>query len=490
MGKDFGERSRRPRISTMAELAARLDNVRPYQRDPYTYQADAPCHQSKRPGLGDSFHFGQGKVAGLYLGCWSCGSGSDMVERIEDRFGVGIQVEWPNQNLRFKDKGVAAGPAAPRPSQPLQRLSQIRYHATPGPDVVTLQDLKDAKIWIAGWSEKKPWQQTRRGNPWAFRQSLAPQDGDLVVARFGGDGTQRLQGGGSMPIRVMPWSDLADIEDRIARQPNPTGIYPCLALSGSADYPHPTDCLIIDLDYKPDADTGAGRLFRAAMAQAMREAGAPMFASTSGTGWHAVLRMSPDYLLTVKHLGAVVRYPAREAENIGGSAFAEIFPAGTRRLILLRLGNPMANTDPTQFIPRVSWGWLKHTLQTARRLAESAPAQEETLARHDAAGILPLPPMPVGPREETKPKGAGTGETLQEIGPAPALEAQGRGPAPAGGEKGRREGNPGTPERPIPACVVAKPPWRTRRGTPGRLGLCPGDRPRPCLALRQGPDPG
>ena len=88
----FAERARWPRISTAATLSYYLRNVQAKSRGGYQYTSDAPCHESKNPGNGDSFHFGDATGGGLRISCWSCGSGSTMVERLEDQFGRGLQV--------------------------------------------------------------------------------------------------------------------------------------------------------------------------------------------------------------------------------------------------------------------------------------------------------------------------------------------------------------------------------------------------------------
>ena len=389
--KDFKERSRRPRISKAETLAQALANVREDGRAPYQYTADAPCHQSKNPGAGDSFHFGNALGGGLVVSCWSClkaggaGSAREMVERIEDRLGCGLQVRWPGSGgLRYNygAREVSAGnmrhmfgDAAPAQGQ--GRSSPVRWFATQGGETFTVQDLQETPVWLAGWSAKKPWQQRRRDGqaPYAFRQSLAPEDGNLVVARYGGDGTQRLPGGKVIPIRVRPWAPLAAILSGITRLLNPAGIFPVLALSGSTEHPSPLDVLVIDLDYAPGSDTeGVGRAFRIALAETLVQAGAPMFRSTSGNGWHALVREDADFLREAQENGTEVRFPEDPEENIGNSAFAEMFPAGTKRLVLLRWEKPMFNTDPGQVIPVVSREWLRSALLDARAKAEGREA--------------------------------------------------------------------------------------------------------------------
>ena len=85
---DLKDRARRPRIRTAAELAARLDNVRPLVRGQYQFTADAPCHTTKNPGHGDSFHFRYAPGDGIVIDSWNECTGREMAERIEDRRSV------------------------------------------------------------------------------------------------------------------------------------------------------------------------------------------------------------------------------------------------------------------------------------------------------------------------------------------------------------------------------------------------------------------
>ena len=218
----FSERSRRPRIQTAEELAPYLSHVQPCGRSPYTHTADAPCHTSKNPGFGDSFWFGDAldpsgnPFGGLVVTCWGClqkgsgpGSARAMLERVEDAFGVGIQVRWPGWDvdtgttkagygeLRYREPGFQAyGPPILRPgvfTSQLQKRdagpSTIRWFATQGPETFTLADLQATRVWIAGTSLKAPWQESRRAartagrdTPVCFRQSL--DDVDVTPGRY------------------------------------------------------------------------------------------------------------------------------------------------------------------------------------------------------------------------------------------------------------------------------------------------------------------
>ena len=468
----FSERSRRPRIQTAEELAPYLSNTQPCGRSPYTHTADAPCHTSKNPGFGDSFWFGDAldpsgnPFGGLVVTCWGClqkgsgpGSARAMLERVEDAFGVGIQVRWPGWDvdtgttkagygeLRYREPGFQAyGPPILRPgvfTSQLQKRdagpSTIRWFATQGPETFTLADLQGARVWIAGTSLKAPWQESRRAartagrdTPVCFRQSLDDVDvtpGDtrtgLEVARDGGPAICRPKKGDPtpFPVRVRPWGTLGRIVGGIAAMSNPDGVHPCLVLSGGKEHACEVDVMAVDLDYHPDQDVdGVGRAFRDALAETLAKAGAPMFGSSSGNGWHSLLRQDADFLREAQENGTDIRFPKKTADptkdDIGGSAFAELFHAGTKRLILLRWKKPLHNTAPDTVIPVVSRAWLRQALLDARSMAEGRPAEappewaesaDETTREAEAeapARKAPRTPFTVAqtaPREASEP---------------------------------------------------------------------------------------
>ncbi len=193
-------------------------------------------------------------------------------------------------------------------------------------------------------------------------------------------------------LNVYPRMALMALEERIARRPKDNDLRPCLALSGDAEHPHPLDILIIDLDYTPEADKdGVGRVFRDSLAATLKEAGAPMFSSTSGNSWHAILRMDADFVRLAREDGVEDRHPGKSEKKIGGCAVAEIFPAGAKRHVALRLGNPLDNSEEGLPIPRVSKVWLVRALNDARRVAEAGemPTQQQTYVNGDESNPDP-----------------------------------------------------------------------------------------------------
>ena len=256
-----------------------------------------------------------------------------------------------------------------------KRRSSVRFHGTQGAAALTLAQLREAKIWFAG-KGKIAWQHELRGRVHGFRHSLKSADGGLQVARFGGDGWWDRPDGRRVPITVYPWTDLPDLESRIAgynaRRRNAVEIQPCMALSGTSDIPHPNDVMVIDLDYSPSEDLDViGAAFRDGLAETLMIAGVPLFGSSSGNGWHALIREDADFLREARENGTEVRFPRDAEEKIGGAA-AELFPAGAKRHVVVRWEKARANAALDTPIPMVSREWLREALESARARAEGS----------------------------------------------------------------------------------------------------------------------
>ena len=342
----FAERSRWPRISTAATLSHYLQNVCLKTRGDYQYSADAPCHESKNPGRGDSFHFGDAPGGGLRISCWSCGAGAKMVERIEDGIGRALQVRWPNGSLRYRSNAREIQQLSPATIRG-PRASAVVFHASPREGTYTLADLCAEEIWIVGVG-KKPWQHEVDGKWCGYRHSLRPRDGGVERARYGGEAIWQPPGGEPVPLNVYPWRSRDRISEQIrVRGPYGHNVRICLSLAGEPGCPHPTDVVIIDLDYSPAADTNnLGAAFRLNLREAFTGLGVPVYGSSSGNGFHAILRMTPDWVEKNRTEGAPTRYPQERNLKVGQSAVAEIFPAGAKRQVVIRFDRPIRSALP------------------------------------------------------------------------------------------------------------------------------------------------
>ena len=370
---DFLERAKRPRITQADTLASHLANVRPAQRGDYRYTADAPCHISKNPGHGNSFHFGDAPRGGITLSCWHCGSGTEVVARIEDALGCGIQVRWPNGELRFKYKAQQEQrPVHPtaRPPAP-KEANGLVFHATVRPGPYTLADLQQEAVWFAG-ANKRAWQHGK--NPVrGFRHSLPPGNGDVRVARYGGKADWKRPDGVTVEIQVYPWMTRPELLERIAARSADSGLYPCMSLAGNADTPNPTDVVIVDFDYSPDSDTdGAGRAFRDNLKTALVYAGAPIFTSTSRNGFHGLARMDPDWVEGNRAAGCATRWPINPKEKVGNSAVAEVFPAGHRRHVVIKFERALKDYPLDTPIPVLDLAYFEAMIQRAAGLLPDA----------------------------------------------------------------------------------------------------------------------
>lgn len=124
----------------------------------------------------------------------------------------------------------------------------------------------------------------------------------------------------------------------------------------------------------------------------LKGSGAPVFSSTSGNGWHAILRINAEFIRLAREHGTEVRCPKNRDEKIGDSAAAEVFPAGARRHVVLRFSNPLSNTEDGLPIPRVSKHWLARVLDSARRNAETEEVPPPPHVNGDASSPVPERP--------------------------------------------------------------------------------------------------
>ena len=373
---DYSEKLRRwPRIESATDLDARLNNVQHVRFRDYTRRADPPCHASSS---GLSFQYGDdpGHLGAVILGCWNLGcQGPGWVARIEDALGVAIQV-WQTNKSGYGDYryrlwssgGVSAPTAGPTARRSTPPLVWDPLPATPQEgDGFTLADLWAAPVFFAGGGKTKyavTWKD-QSGRTAGYRHSQHEAYGGVQVARFGGI---------ARGVRIHPWMSYEDIQEVIDHSSGSAweGRHPCLSLSGDSVTPWPLDVGIIDADYKPDRDTKKlGAVFRDNALKWLTAQGCPAFGSTSGNGFHAVFRLASyqGRMLTPRYYGRKVRaYPLKDYFH---GARLEIFAPGDKRLVVIKKGHALGNSEDSQPLPVLTWETLLMGLEEAQAKVEN-----------------------------------------------------------------------------------------------------------------------
>ena len=99
---------------------------------------------------------------------------------------------------------------------------------------------------------------------------------------------------------ALPWMSRDDCLEVISAKGLKDTI-PAFCLSGDPDCPASHDILFLDCDYKLHLDSdGLGALVRDRVSAGMVSAGAGVFGSTSGNGWHIVCRLTLEDILNGK----------------------------------------------------------------------------------------------------------------------------------------------------------------------------------------------
>lgn len=359
---DFAEKARHwPKIASVAQLAPRLQNVKPRRYRDYSHTADPPCHDSSSK---TSFQFGDHPQGGLIVSCWACiGQGEKgWYDRLENILGVALQIRYSNGKLRYRRPGETAGPDPP-PSRLKQPAGPAAIHRREA----TLADLKKAPMWLAA-KGKAPWQglalDQGRLTAQAYRQSMddreAPGKDGLRLARYGGAATTLQPSGERKTTRIRPWGSLSEIEEFIAGlKSGREAVSPALALAGSPRMPAPMALLAVDCDYRPAKDPdGAGAEARLRLRTRCAAAGAAVFRSSGGHGFHALFLLAPE---ADPHRPRQSRTGAPGAPGIS----AETFLSGSRRMLSLRLDQPLANGGDAVRLPLISAEQADEMIQAA-----------------------------------------------------------------------------------------------------------------------------
>lgn len=363
-----------PRVETAAQLAGLLSGVKPRRWREYSHVANPPCHASSS---GESFAFGDAPGGGLRVYCWACGS--ETLERAETALGVALQTRRQGGSLRYRD-----GSGRPQPPPAKYIPSSKTFHAVPLEGEVTVRDFFAAPVWLASVGKGKP-ATARRGRE-AWRQSRSPDHGGVRLARYGGQARDTGRDGRPYTFRVLPWASYDEILRIIAdpaRDVAP-GAEPMVSLAGDEDTPFPGDFLLIDFDYSPGRDPeGHGAGIRDTVRRRLAEAGASVYRSRGGHGFHAVLRMAAADILA----GRWPRKKRVETEDFGVAL--DIFPPGFRAPVNLSRERPLDNTAPDHALPALTLAELDAVLSGQDAGQDREPSVSERLDEAQAHAAEP-----------------------------------------------------------------------------------------------------
>lgn len=103
--------------------------------------------------------------------------------------------------------------------------------------------------------------------------------------------------------------------------------------------------MVLDLDYRPDKDeSGGAKKWRDETAKSFIEMGLPAFESSSGNGYHFLVRVED---IQWKNENLYEPFP-----NDLPGVKCEIFPPGYKRHVVIDFSRGVANNKPGSEIPR------------------------------------------------------------------------------------------------------------------------------------------
>lgn len=205
-------------------------------------------------------------------------------------------------------------------------------------------------MWIAARG-RAPWQgiapEQGRLIFQAYRQSMQDAEGDgLALARYGGQVTIYKPRGEHAVVRIRPWQTLPEVAAFITQITNPQDVRPALVLSGSPEHPSPMGIAAIDCDYDPEKDRReAAAERRDRLRDNCAAAGAAVFyRSSGGHGFHALFLLAPETGLLHQ----------RQTFPHGPGIAVETFLSGARRMLTVRLDQPLANAAAGHRLPAIT----------------------------------------------------------------------------------------------------------------------------------------
>ena len=238
---------------------------------------------------------------------------------------------------------LAPAVAQRRPKLSPQALWDSFVLGRPG-DELSLQDLDRLLLWAPAADKKciGPWRHS------------TPGKGGVKLARLGGH-YESTYG----PMELLPWMPRAEILRLIEqdRYLSWRKAVPTLCLSGSPDYLHPRDELVLDVDVKEGSRPAE---LRDAFMAPLIELDCPVFASSSSRGRHILARVHPDDF-GLRHWRGLP--PDPKAPNQGFRV--EVFPAGTKRQIVLRRDLQLSGAGSADPLPRLEFSVVNAAVRRA-----------------------------------------------------------------------------------------------------------------------------
>lgn len=344
---DFKERAQHwPRVNNAQELAGRLSHARLKRWREYQWVADPPCHaQGKKPGESNSFIFGDAPGGGVIVSCFTCRGRKGMIDEIEERLGVAIQLRYSNGNLRYQRNSGEV--LQPRPVK--TEVDKTPLNADFPPKGFAVKDITTLPCWFVG-AGKMGATLTYKGSTFGWRQS---HQRGVKLARFGGwDEDNKIQ--------IRPWADYESIKascEWINAHYKKLEVRPSISLGGDKDTPAPHGLVIMDVDYKPSADKdGRGLAYKDTLFTRFTEAGWACYASNSGNGYHAIACVHPKSWYEFTYQGRPVsKIPVWEPYGRGSRAetgvSVDFFFPGAKFLIAVNMHKPIANNEAEHVLP-------------------------------------------------------------------------------------------------------------------------------------------
>ena len=296
----------------------------------------------------------QGQYAGRFH-LWSeCDRTLGLLDMIRQQTGT-EPMQWLADNglVQLRKGGTARvmgcdrGKSGPRPA-PVPEPQPL--HATPLGEGVTVAEFFAGRHWLLSKGKGKP--ATARAGRAAWRQSREPKRGGILLARHGGVVQEVDANGRPYQLKILPWESydrILELRDDPALRVS-CNAEPMVSLAGDADTPCLSDYLLFDMDYHPEHDpAGVSAPVRDTVAQRLAAAGAALYYSRSGHGFHAVMRLAAEDI-------EAGRRPRRKRATPGqlpGLAF-DMFLPGDKSPLNLSRERPNSNASPDHILPVVT----------------------------------------------------------------------------------------------------------------------------------------